>query len=206
MKRILNIAAGKGFPIDMPSNDYFLVNLDTMYHHADGIDKVEDHNSRLVEADNGDEAIQKLVNSRYMFRANMDAFSFMEQISFQFDEITCYRFLEHVEKDKVLYFLYLISSCLKVGGKLDIVVPDYDNLCQRVLNEEPGTEDWEAHDILVTTEIVNHPSDPHASIWTQKRLRYFLMLEGRFKVSDLIPYYRFDGRDIYLRCQAERIK
>ena len=208
MKRILNIAAGKCMPIDMPSKDrLFLVNLDLMYAHAQDLAKVEDINSRIEQAEAGDDAMKQLTEDKlFLFKVNMDAFKFMEQVSFKFDEITCYRFLEHVDKDRVLYFIYLMSSCLKVGGTVDIVVPDYNNLCQRVLDEEPGAEGWEAHDILVTTEIVNHPSDPHASIWTGKRLKHFFTLEGRFKTLSLVTYYMFDGRDIYIRYQAERIK
>jgi len=155
---------------------------------------------------NGIRPESEVYSTDYLLQTNIDVFKFMELVSFKFDEITCYRFLEHVERDRVLYFIYLISSCLEIGGTLDIVVPDYDNLCQRVLDENPGFEDWEAHDILVTTEIVNHPSDPHASLWTTKRLKYFFGIEGRFKTIDIIPYYMFDGRDIYIRYRAERKK
>jgi len=34
MKTILNLAAGKLKPLDMPNDQYFLVQLDTMYYHS----------------------------------------------------------------------------------------------------------------------------------------------------------------------------
>ena len=192
MKNILNIAAGKLKPINLPDK-YFLINLDTMYYDSIKPEHVETIYS-LFKEDKPQEHF-----------CNESAFTFMERTKIVFDEVVSYRFLEHVEKDKVSYFIYLMSSCLKIGGEVDIIVPDYKLLAQMLLDEVPGENNWEANDIIITTEMVNHPSDPHASIWTKDRLKYFFELEGRFETISN-ESYTYDGRDIYLRYKAKRIK
>ena len=64
---------------------------------------------------------------------------------------------------------------------------------------------FQAHNILLTTELLNEPSCPHASIWTPERARYFFELEGRFNVTYMVNNFLFDGRQIYMRFMAERI-
>ena len=86
MKRILNIAAGKCIPIDMPKDKFVLVNLDLMYAYAEDLARVEDISQRLIKIDSGDEAMEKILKDKYhIFKVNMDAFKFMEQVSFKFD-------------------------------------------------------------------------------------------------------------------------
>jgi hypothetical protein len=57
----------------------------------------------------------------------------------------------------------------------------------------------------LTTELLNEPSCPHASIWTEWRAHHLFTLEGRFKIKDIQKNFKFDDRDIYLRFIAERI-
>jgi len=194
---ILNVAAGKLNPIDfMPNAGDFLVNLDPMYYKYDDPSRIEDTYDRWVKQE--DESIIKYCNEK--------AFTFLERTRIQFDRISCYRFLEHITKTEVLYFLYLVSTALKIGGTIDIIVPNYDELADMLLHEVPGSENWEAHDTTLTYEMLNEPSCPHASIWTVGRIRYFLRLEERFKVEVLEPAFDFDGRDCYIRCIAQRVK
>jgi predicted SAM-dependent methyltransferase len=193
---ILNIAAGKFKPLDIGNvSRTFLVNLDTMYYNKSTPEHVEatyeNWKSHLIEDNN-------------VLMCGEDAFRFMERTSIKFDRITCYRFLEHVKKTDVLYFIYLMSTCLKIGGEIDIIVPDYKALAKMILDEQPGVKEWEAHDIVLTYELLNDPSDPHASIWTADRLKYFFTLEGRFTPFKCQESYLFDGRDIYIRFQALR--
>ena len=70
---------------------------------------------------------------------------------------------------------------------------------------DPAGGNFEAHNITLTTELLNEPSCPHASIWTPDRAYYFFGLEGRFEISVYHTNYEFDGRDIYLRFLARRI-
>ena len=198
--KILNIAAGKKSLTHLPELR-FLVNLDKCYYYTSSEQHVE-LQSHLYD--------QREKTESQEYHIKTDAFEFMERGKILFDVIMSYRFLEHVPKDKVLYFIYLMSSCLKYNGEVDIVVPDYQKLASMIINEKVGEKngelEWEAHDILLTTEIVNETSDPHASIWTRDRLKYFFELEGRFKTINIQSDYEYDGRDIYIRYMGKKVK
>lgn len=199
---ILNIAAGKMKPLLEEPKKFkkdLLINLDTAYYSymdpedlEDGIDAWERHGSKIdIE-----------------YFCNQDAFTFMERTRIMFDRVCIYRFLEHVPYDKVLYFIYLLSTILKKGSLADIIVPNYEILATMILQEDPldpASGNFEAHNIELTTELLNEPSCPHASIWTADRAEYFFGLEKRFKIAESISHYDFDGRNIYLRFLAERI-
>lgn len=198
---ILNIAGGKINPLDLDNvGEYFIVNVDKMYYSRSNPAEIE---TRYSEWFNGDIFRFQGINH------SADVFEFMERITIPFDLLTCYRFLEHVKRTDVLFFIYLMSTCLRIGGQVDVIVPNYRLLAQLIIeeqvHEDMEAQAWEAHDILVTSEIVNEPDSPHASIWTPTRLAYFFTLEGRFKVLQTIPQFKFDGRDIYTRFRAERI-
>jgi hypothetical protein len=126
-----------------------------------------------------------------------------------FDRVVIYRFLEHVSFTQVEYFIYLVSTLLKHNGVVDVIVPNYKHLADMILTEEFHHEnpdfDFHAWNILLTTELLNEPSCPHASIWTPQRMKYFWELEGRFRVSKQLESFKFDGREIYLRSLIERI-
>ena len=193
-KTILNIAAGKFEPVGLTDMDpYFLVNLDTMYY------KISDPAVIEQEYDDWIQTINQI------FYCQEDAISFMERTRISFDKICIYRFLEHISFTQVQYFIYLLSTITKPGAWLDIIVPNYEILSQMILDEFTTSENFESDNILLTTELLNEPSCPHASIWTSARARHFFELEGRFRVEDTIERYEFDGRDIYLRFWAERI-
>jgi hypothetical protein len=200
MKSYLNIAAGKIKPIDFKENSRnFLVQLDKMYWATNPPDAIERYHKNWF-----DEGIPGTCHT------DVDAFEFLGNYKYQFDNISCYRFLEHITKPDIQGFIYLLSTALKIGGTLDVIVPNYETLADMILNENI-TEDmehaeWEAHDTLLTYELLNEPSMPHASIWTPSRIHYFFNLEERFKVESLEPNYVFDGRDCYIRAILKRIK
>jgi hypothetical protein len=197
MKTVLNIAAGKFTPLDLEySENYFIVNVDTMYY-----DHIE---PEFIEMEynnwNGD-------HSRN-YNVKADIFEFLERTVMTFDRICIYRFLEHVPFDKVLYFIYLLSTVTQSGAEIDIIVPNYEILAKMILEEDPmdpASGNFEAHNILLTTELLNEPSCPHASIWTQQRAHYYFQLERRFTIVGSANRFNFDGRDIYLRFHAQRI-
>jgi len=191
----LNIAGGKIIPSEMQDNSgsTFSIMLDTMY-----------------------EVYEKSINSwdlleRYkhnemgLYFSGECVYDFLDDNLIPFDKIYCHRFLEHVPFDKVSFFIYQVSTNLKMGGEFDIIVPDYTVLAERLLNESVGAEGWDAENIILTTEIVNEPGCPHASLWTEERLKYLLELEGRFAIKDLEKNYLYDGRDIYIRAIFKRI-
>jgi predicted SAM-dependent methyltransferase len=198
---ILNVAAGKILPIAELSWNDFLVNLDLNYFHSTPPGEVE----KLHR-----EHVLKCGKSSYMqpvtYYCNHDVYSFLENYTELFDQVVMYRFLEHVPKAKLLYFLYILSTSMKIGGTLDIIVPDYRQLAARIINEDVKAPDFEAQDIITTFELLNEPYCPHASVWTPDRAKYFFELEGRFEVTSIHQKWEFDGRDIYLRFTAERIK
>lgn len=189
---ILNIAAGKIMPLDLPE-DYFLVNLDTAYYNTTKPGIIE------KEWDNW------LFNTQKIIYCNANAYPFMERIAITFDRVCIYRFLEHIPFDKVLYFIYLVSTITQPDGEVDVIVPNYRVLAEKLFNEDNiGSPDFEKHNVLLTTELLNEPSCPHASIWTPARAVYFWELEGRFKVTLHETRFKFDGRDIYFRFTARR--
>lgn len=198
--KILNIAAGKMKPLDCQFDNELtrrfpkhIVNVDTSYYNYMNPSNLEN------EVEKG----LKLGDIKEWF-LNTDIFTFMENTRIIFDRVIIYRFLEHVSFTQVNYFLYLASTVLKKDGIIDIIVPNYEILAEMILKEKIN-KDFEAHNILLTTELLNEPSCPHASIWTPKRAYYFVELEGRFKIEALHQKFEFDGRDIYLRFLARRL-
>jgi len=200
---ILNIAAGKQKPLKIPYTtsltSKYIVNIDNGYfnsfHHAAAIERMIKENGL------------KFAEVRNLY-CKHDIFNYMEKTAIIFDSVAIYRYLEHVTFTQVNYFIYLVSTVIKKGGIVDIIVPNYDVLSQMVLDEDPfDDKNFEASNILLTTEMLNEPSCPHASIWTPLRAIYFWELEKRFKVEekDIDPKFKFDGRDIYMRFLARRI-
>jgi len=191
---ILNIAAGKIFPEELPE-DFFLVNLDKMYYTTASPELLEsEYHSWLKGGKKG----------RRVCYINQDCFDFLSRSIIQFDRIVIYRFLEHVKRTDVLYFIYLLSSAIVPGGKVEVIVPDYKLLAERILQEDVNSKDFDKEDIITTTELVNEPDSPHSSIWTVDRVKYFFEYEGRFKIVQLVTPYLFDSRDIYLKFVVER--
>lgn len=210
-KTVLNIAAGKVKPIDIAAWDkYFLVNLDLMYYASESPEVIENYyTSWMNYTEEQIKSNPDVYHSKREYKVKEDAFKFMECCSIPFDLITCYRFLEHVRKTDIQYFIYLMSTSLEIGGLVDIIVPDYEELAKLIISEdvgEPSHAEWEQHDTLLTYELLNEPGNPHASIWTENRLKYFFELEGRFKTNKVETYYDFDGRNCYLRYIGQRIK
>ena len=193
--KILNIAGGKFSPIfdDPNPPPYFLVNVDTMYYES--TDPVD------VEI-----SMQDWVGDGSMYyNINTDIFEFMERTTMKFDRICIYRFLEHVSFTQVLYFIYLVSTVTEPGAIVDVIVPNYKILAQMILDETVPNMEFEKYNIKLTTELLNEPSCPHASIWTLDRAYYFWELENRFHVDILSQTFHFDGRNLYLRFKARRV-
>lgn len=195
-KTVLNIAAGKLLPIhdvSLGSHYLFLVNLDPMYYSA----------YSGVEIENIYNTWGK--NKTEILYCDEDANTFMERTKMMFDYISIYRYLEHVSFTEVEYFIYLLSTITEKGADVDIIVPNYEILADMIIADDPESPDFAANNILLTTELLNEPSCPHASIWTIPRAYYFFELEKRFKIIQMEEQFEFDGRDIYMRFIAKRI-
>ena len=199
MNSYLNIAAGKLLPIDIDLKKDFLIQLDQMYFDSIEIDTCERIHNSWLEEENG-----------RVVKCAVDVFDFLANYYYQFDFISCYRFLEHVKKSDIQGFIYLLSTAIKVGGIVDIIVPNFKTLAslllEETISEKIRHQDWERHDTLLTYELLNEPTMPHASIWTVDRIIYFFELEERFVVESIDPSYEFDGRNIYIRAKIKRVK
>jgi len=195
---ILNIAAGKVLPLEPLKNNDTLINLDLSYFSSNHASHIEDIHRTYA---------QEYQKKPLIYYCNHDIYEFLEKYTQQFDKVVMYRFLEHVPKVKLLYFIYMLSSIVKIKGTVEVIVPDYKLLAKRVLDEKVfDNPNFEAEDIITTFELLNEPYCPHASVWTADRALYFFGLEERFKIIEINENYPFDGRDIYLRFVAERIK
>jgi len=199
---LLNIGAGKPYNhveyLDYTSNvNYFMVNLDKSYFTGISPDVSEKIHSKWLS--------NKLKDETKIVGVKCDIFEFLERYKYKFDVITMFRFFEHIPREKLLYFIYLISTSIEVGGMVDVIAPDYQLLAQQILNEDPYEKDFDKHDIIISTEMFNEVSDPHQNITTPKRIEKLFEYEGRFKVEELFKPYLFDGRKIYFRSLIRRI-
>lgn len=210
-RSFLNLGSGRQSPLNLDSfDDTFLVNVDTIYKYTYNLGYIEECHEKWLE--------EKKIK-RKKFYACSDSFDFLNEYLHKFDIICVYRYMEHVPFTSVLEFIWLLSNVLKLGGYVDVIVPNYIHLANRILNEESLLEHryssgdknlgslhrFEKENIITTTEVVNVPGDPHASIWTPQRSVYYFEYEGRFKVTDMKEKFLYDGRDIYLRFTAVRI-
>ena len=199
---ILNIAAGKTQPLfDVIKHKHYIVNVDLEYFNSETPEFIENY-AKQIESQN-----VPLVRNTNVY-CNYDIFKFMERTILYFENVCIYRFLEHVSFTQIPYFIYLVSTITKEDSIVDVIVPNYETLAKMILAEDIGAEslsNFEADNILLTTELLNEPSCPHASIWTPQRAKYFWELEGRFKVVNLDPQFTLDGRNIYIRIIARRL-
>ena len=201
---VLNIAAGK-FTAQSWEGRRLVKDLPTLEILLDS-----NYNSE-VNCSNIETFAMQWMNSGVLsdtfIKCKADIYEFLEKTILSFNHVCMYRFLEHVPFDRLLYFIYLISTVTRPDSYVDVIVPNYKVLGDLLIKDSPYSDkNFEANNILLTTELVNEPSCPHASIWTPERAKYFFELEGRFTVdyNDVLPTYKFDGRDIYMRFLAKR--
>ena len=197
---ILNIGSGKlrnciefkDYISD--SVNYFMMHLDDNYLNGTTASFAErEHDIWLKN------------NETIELNVECDIFEFLERYILSFDCITCFRFFEHIDRNELLYFIYLLSTIVKKNGIVDIISPNYQLLSEMIVNEDPYRPDFKEHDIIVSTEIFNESSDSHNNITTPDRIKRLFEYEKRFEVIKEHPRYEFDGRDIYFRSIIRRI-
>lgn len=198
--KILNLASGKIPPLGMENNIYD--NQPTFYVRVDYCNDV-DLCSSISDIMIKDMEWDKKSNIQLF--SDIDIKDFLNEYLYYFDKIICYRYLEHVPFSGVPYFIYQLSTSIEVNGEIDIIVPDYKKLAKMLIEEKVNSKNFEFNNILLTTEMVNEPNCPHASIWTVERLKYFFELENRFKIKSIETDFLFDNRDIYIRMIASKI-
>jgi len=188
---ILNVGGGKKIPPNYGSDT--IINIDTMYYSSITPEEVEK------------QVLNGTTEAGQVLYCREDIWQFLERTVLKFHRIYIYRFLEHVSFTKVLYFIYLLSTVTRRNAQIHIIVPNYKLLAKMLLNEDVLNSDFEKNNILLTTELLNEPDCPHASIWTADRAKYFFELEGRFEVDSIDEQAEFDGRNIYLSFIAKRL-
>jgi len=197
---ILNVAAGKQQPLEIEEAPIchnipkLILNIDKMYRNFTSPFEIEK---------NIDSWIKDGTQTERLYLP-YDIGQFLECSRHKFDRVAIYRYLEHVPFVQVPYFIYLISTITMKDSFVDVIVPDYKKLAKMIFDDDPDSKDFIANNILLTTELLNEPNCPHASIWTGARLHYYWTLEKRFLAVSIKPF-EYDGRDIYLRAILKRI-
>lgn len=197
---ILNIGAGKLRGLEEfrdyinDEMDYFIIHLDPNYLNGVSAQFAE-HEHEIWFKENG----KKELN------VNEEIFEFLESYLHTFDFILIYRFFEHLSRDKLLYFIYLLSTITESLSLVDIISPDYGILGKMIAEENVYDPNFDKNDIILSTEIFNEISDPHKNITTPNRLKRLFKYEDRFVPYEEFKNYNFDGRNIYFRSIFRRI-
>jgi hypothetical protein len=193
----LNIGGGKLNPplneyLNIFNNSYFLVNIDKNYYGATS--------PEYIESNCADVGYNKI------YYCNCDIFEFLEKTRIKFGVIFIHRFFEHVTRNKLLYFIYLLSTVTDKGSIIDLISPNYQLLAEMLLEEKPlKDQDFGKNDIILSTEIFNEPEDPHNNITTPDRIKLLFEYEDRFQIDKIINPFVFDKRDIYFKSIIRRI-
>jgi hypothetical protein len=200
MKYVLNLAGGNIPPIlDCSKESCFVVSVDLCYPVSYRYTSQE----HLIAVMNDQYLSDTYAPPQFL---KCDVYEFLSSTIIKFDHVCIYRFLEHVPKTNVLYFLYMVASCMKVGATLDVIVPDAQKLAKRLLEEDVFSADWEAEDLLTTYEFLSDQPSPHLSLWTHDRIKKIFEMEKFLAVINIEKNFLFDGRDIYLRSISKRIR
>jgi len=220
MNTFLNLGAGRSKPLELPTDKpYFLMNVDRMYKAMSSFKDDVGYNS-LVGAIR---AWHKFVNERsesfnsetppWIHYVGEDIPTFLDTYLEQFQNITIYRYLEHIPWTKLGYFIYQVSQLVEQSGIVDIIVPNFVTLGERLKSLEEDLESGECLDsqwlenelIILNSEFVNEPFDPHQCMTSPQILHRAFTTEGRFKLVKSWPQFNYDGRDIYMRMIFKRI-
>lgn len=130
-----------------------------------------------------------------------------EYVGEPFDDVQAKRVFEHIPYTEILYVLYLIYTVTRLGGILNIVVPDYNMVLGEIQAAEPkmvSATTFNRTMVWCHTEIFNEPNDPHRSIWTKNLAEYYIELEGYWKL-DKLEYVTIDNRSWYMDITAVKV-
>lgn len=203
---ILNIGSGKEMSLleqyIVDNEPYFLINLDKSYFNGFTPEDIE---TSYFDFEENQLIMDCNFCPRSEYDCNYDIFEFMERTRIKFDIIFIHRFFEHINREKLLYFIYLLSTVTTEGSIIDIISPDYKILAEMIINEKIDDPNFDKKDIIISTELFNEINDPHQNITTPDRIKRLFEYEGRFAVELECPRYGYDGRDIYFRSTIKRM-
>jgi SAM-dependent methyltransferase len=141
--------------------------IDAKFEFADIVDK--EIVSCDIDPDNNPDIIQDI---REPFPAEHHG---------AFDIILCSHVLEHIEYNKIVFAMFHMLKCLKIGGQIMLVVPSLEWACKRVLD---GYIDPAVYGILYGCQGDEH--DYHKSGFTLEALHSIgdeFGLESREEIS-----------------------
>lgn len=138
-----------------------------------------------------------------------DIFNYLEQYSDEdITHIYSQRVFEHIKTEDISYLLYLLYECSVADAKLEIIVPNFQYVFQDALSldaDKMTAKEFNRKLIECTTELFNEPTDPHRSIWTTALAKYYIELEGYWKIDD-ITHIKIDQRSWYMKITASSTK
>lgn len=138
-----------------------------------------------------------------------DIFEFLEKYPLKdFTDINMERVAEHIPYEKLHYLFYLLFEVSKPTALLTIIVPDFSKIVQN-FDDHLETVDHPVNlntveIIRLHTEIFNEKHDPHLSFWNRGIAKYWLELEGYWKITQMKDI-KIDGR-YYLQIFATNEK
>lgn len=160
--------------------DHIYIAVDQCYKISSGMEDIEN----IIKASIGRE-----LPSGIFLLCNNDIITFTEGLSFKVDKIIANRILEHIPLNKLPLFLFTLRTLIKPTGEFKFIVPDHLYYAKelirldKIVNKETSTMKDIYNTLLeTTTEFCNEEFDPHLSLWTEELIKFYLEIEGYWKV------------------------
>lgn len=195
MKKILDLGSGRGW-INWKANLKDLIQKDIFVDCVDRCYRRFPDSYKVLEETNG----------RIRLIGEENIINYLENyFDDPYDEVYATRVFEHFCYKEIPYLLYCTYSVMKVGGKITIIVPDFDHVANTVMRLSRYDTALQFHRVLVFahTELFNEPSDPHRSIWNRTLAKYYMELEDFWEDINM-ENQKIENRSWYLRITAKK--
>jgi len=115
-----------------------------------------------------------------------DFFDYSRQCGPIYDEVLMSHFIEHITIKRVKECLVLAKGCLKPGGKISIVVPDFDYIADCWVRYKDDWKRLELNHFVFGGQ--SNPGDFHVSAWNVKILAKELLDAGFTEVWTVLGW------------------
>lgn len=169
------------------------LNIDIEPNHT----KPSDENSVVILSP-GDEYLSSELDSQTYFLQG-DITELDQLVGFgTADHIKALYVVEHIPVDKLYSMFWSWNRALKMGGTIEIVVPDFEALIEYYQRDKSLT----TFRVMVYELVSSLESTPHTACWTPEWLEHFLQAEG----FDVVKVDRKVGaRDLGFRVEAVKV-